>query len=191
MAIVTLLGSVVLGVSLAASCGLRAFLPLFVLGVAARLGLVDLGESFAWLSAAPALLALGVGVGCELLADKVPVLNHLLDVLATPVRAAAGMLVCAAALVDMPLWVVALLAIIVGGGVALAVHVAKSGVRASSTLATAGASGPAHSMLEDALCLLASVLSVVFWVMALVIAAVGLALFGWSARAVIRRLTAR
>lgn len=185
---IELIGSVVLGVSLAAACGLRAFLPLFVLGVGARLGLVDLGDSFEWLSSAPALLALGTGVGCELLADKVPFVNHLLDLLATPVRTLAGMLVFAATVVDMPLWVVAILAIIVGGGVALAVHVAKSGVRGASTVATAGASGPAHSMLEDVLCAATAVLSMIFWTIALVVAAAALVLAGLTARAIVQRL---
>ncbi|MDP2341198.1 MAG: DUF4126 domain-containing protein [Deltaproteobacteria bacterium] len=189
MAIITVLGSIILGVSLAASCGLRAFLPLFVVGMGARFGLVDLGEAFVWLSSTPALLALAVGVGCELLGDKVPFVNHLLDLLATPVRTAAGMLVCAAALVDLPVWVVALLAIILGGGVALAVHVTKSGLRATSTAATAGASTPVHSLLEDAVCFAASVLSVVFWLIAVVVAVAGVALFGFSARAVYQRLT--
>ena len=42
MSLVALLGSLVLGVSLAAACGLRAFLPLFIAGVAARLGFARL-----------------------------------------------------------------------------------------------------------------------------------------------------
>ena len=191
MDLVTILGSIVLGISLAASCGLRAFLPLFVLAVGARLGLVDVGEGFAWLAATPALIALGVGVVCELLADKIPFVNHLLDLLATPVRTVAGVIVFAAAVVDMPTWLLALLAIIIGGGVALAVHTARSGVRATSTMATAGASSPGHSMLEDALCFASSLLSMVFWVVALVVAAASLLLFGLSAQAVYRRVKRR
>lgn len=188
MALITLLGSIFLGVSLAASCGLRAFLPLFVVGVGARLGLVDIGDGFAWLSATPALIALGTGVVCEMLGDKVPFVHHLLDLLATPVRTAAGMLVFAAAIVDMPTWVMALLAIIIGGGVALAVHTAKSGLRATSTVASLGTSAPAHSLLEDIVCAAASVLSLVFWMVAVVVAVAALVLFGVSASAVVRRL---
>ncbi len=188
MEVVTVLASVVLGVALAASCGLRAFLPLFMLGVAARLGFVDVGEHFAWIAGAPALLALGVGVAFELLADKVPLIHHLLDVLATPVRTVAGMLVFAAAVVEMPVWVVALLAIIVGGGVALAVHVARTGVRAASSAATAGTSAPAHSLAEDGVCAGAAALSMVFWTVALLVAAAALLLFVVSARTLLHRL---
>jgi hypothetical protein len=187
MSLISLVGSLILGVSLAASCGLRAFLPLFVAGLGARLGFVDIGDAFHWLQSTPCLLALGTGVVCELVADKVPLLSHLLDLLATPVRTAAGMLVVAATLVDLPAWVVALLAIIVGGGVALAVHVAKSGARLGSSAVTAGAAAPAHSLLEDVVCAAASVLSVVFWVVAFVVAAAALALFWVTARAVWQR----
>src|SRR5258708_7507792 len=136
MHLVTILASVALGVSLAAACGLRAFLPLFVLGLAARFGFVDLGESFVWLRRTPALWSPGSAVAGGLLAAKIPLVHHLPAPIATPVRTAAGALVLAAAVVDLPLWVVAILAIIVGGGVALAVHVAKSGVRAPSSAAT-------------------------------------------------------
>lgn len=186
--LIPLVASVVLGVSLAASCGLRAFLPLFVLGAGARLGLVDLGDAFQWLAHTPALLALGIGVILELLADKIPFVNHVLDWLATPLRALAGMLVLAAAIVDLPTWVVALLAIIIGGGVALAVSVTKSGIRKTSSAVTAGASTPVHSFVEDVVCLLSTVFSLVFWIVALVIAAGALLLFGVSARAVCQRL---
>lgn len=189
--LVTLVASIVLGVSLAASCGLRAFLPLFLVGMGARLGLVDLGDAFEWLGHTPALLALGVGVVCELLGDKIPFVNHVLDLLATPLRALAGMLVLAATIVDMPIWVVALLAIIIGGGVAVAVHVTKSGLRGASTAATAGASSPFHSAVEDLVCLFSTIFSMVFWVVALVIAAGALLLFGMSARAVYQRLQSR
>jgi hypothetical protein len=182
-----LLASVVLGIALAASCGLRAFLPLFALGVAARLGFVDLGEAFAWLSHTPALVALTVGVICELLGDKIPFVNHVLDVIATPARAIAGMLVFAATVVDMPVWMVAILAIIVGGGVALAVHVAKSGIRATSTVATAGASSPAHSLVEDAVCAAATILSFIFFGVALLICAAAVFLFVISVRALMER----
>lgn len=187
MDVVTMIGSLVLGIALAASCGLRAFLPLFLVGVGARLGWVDLGDAFEWLAHTPALLALGVGVILELLGDKVPFVNHLLDMLATPLRALAGMLILAATMVDMPVWVVALLAIIVGGGVALTVHVAKSGLRAGTSAATAGAASPVHSVLEDLVCLFATLFSMVFWVVSLLIAAGALLLFGMSARAVWQR----
>lgn len=184
------LGSVVLGVSLAATTGLRAFLPLFLLGLVARFtDLVDLGEAFEWVSSGPALLAFGTGVALELAADKVPGLNHLLDALQTPVRTGAGILISASVMVDLPMWSVAILAIIVGGGTALAVHVAKSGLRLGASAATGGTASPVASVLEDILCAAGALLSMFIFVFSLVIAAVGVVVFVVSAKTVYRRIT--
>ncbi len=162
MSVVVVLSSIVLGVALAATCGVRTFLPLFLLGVAARGGRVDVGEAFAWLTHTPALLALGLGVVLELVSDKVPWLSSFLDAIKSPARAGAGMLVVAAAVVDLPTWVVALLAIIVGGGVALSVHLARSGMRVGASVASGGALAPIVSLIEDVVVVAAVVGSVFF-----------------------------
>lgn len=188
MSLLGFLAALALGTALAASCGLRAFLPLFVVGLGGRFGFVDVGDGFAWLTSTPCLFALGTGVALELAGDKVPWLSHLLDALATPLRSAAGMLAVAATMVDLPTWIVALLAVIIGGGVALAVHTAKAGARLTTSAATAGAAAPAHSLLEDIVCAAASVLSVVFVVVAVIVAAAGVATLSVFARAVWRRV---
>ena len=186
--LLTILASIALGVSLAACCGLRAFLPLFLLGMVGRFtGWVELGDAFGWLTSSGALLALGIGVVLEAAADKVPGLNHLLDALATPLRAVAGMLVTAAVVVDLPLWVVALLAIILGGGTALAMGIAKSGVRGGVTAATASTGTPAASLLEDIGCALTTVLAMAITMVAVVVAVVAVGLLWVVGREVWRR----
>jgi len=50
---VDLLQSIALGISLAACAGLRAWLPLFATGIAVRLGVVPLGDSFRFLGSRP------------------------------------------------------------------------------------------------------------------------------------------
>lgn len=187
--IFTVLASLALGVALAACCGLRAFLPLFVLGLLGRFtDWVDLGEAFTWLTSGGALLALGTGVLLEAAGDKLPGLNHLLDALATPLRAVAGMIAAAAVVVDLPLWVVALLAIIIGGGTALAMSLAKGTARGGVTAVTAGAGSPVISLLEDIGCALVTVLSIALTVVAAVVAVVGLVLLSVVGREVWRRL---
>ena len=152
-----------LGLSLAASCGLRAFLPLLVLGVAGRVGGDSLnliqGEAFEWIKSTPALIALSVAVVVEVLADKVPALDHLLDVIQAPVRTGAGMLAAAAVAGHLPMWATATLALIAGGG-ALSVHAGKSALRVGSTATTAGTANPLISIAEDIACLGLSVLSI-------------------------------
>src|SRR5205085_9850019 len=81
------------GVGIAAACGLRAFLPLLAVGVAARAGLIHLHAGSEWLAGDRALWALGVAAALEIAGDKIPVVDHALDAIGTllrPVAAAVG-----------------------------------------------------------------------------------------------------
>ena len=57
------------GVALAAATGVRAFLPLFSLGLAARRGWAAIRPAEQWLAGDMALIALGTATVLELLAD--------------------------------------------------------------------------------------------------------------------------
>ena len=83
------LPALALAVALAASAGLRAWLPLLLAGVLARVGVLDLGESFSFLSSNKALILFGVATVIELVGDKVPAVDHALDVIGTPLRRAS------------------------------------------------------------------------------------------------------
>lgn len=173
---VTFFASVCLGIALAASAGLRAFLPLLVTALGARFDWLPggLSQSLSWLAETPALVALSIAVVVEVAADKVPALDHLLDTIQLPVRTAAGMLAFVAVVApSSPGWVTALLSI-VAGGAALSVHATKSFVRLGSTTATAGVANPVLSLFEDALCLVMSVLSTLLWVFAALFALLAL-----------------
>lgn len=184
----TLLAATVLGISLAASCGLRTFLPLFVVGLIARLtGWVEIGDDFEWVASTPVLFAFALGATLELLGDKVPFLDNLLSALQAPARALAGALIYASVAVEMPIWVLAILALILGGGTALAVHVARSTLRLGSSLTTGGSANPVLSILEDIGCLISTLLSIVFFAFALVVSTAALWLLFVSGREVLRR----
>lgn len=145
---------VALAIALAACAGLRTWLPLLLTGALARAGLVELGPSFQFLASNRALALFGVATVVELLADKIPTVDHALDLLSTPLRPAAGALLAAAALwhVSDPLTALALGAAI-GAPSALVPHVAKSVLRAASTTFTAGLANPALSLAEDGITL--------------------------------------
>ena len=51
---VEIVSSVGLGVGLAAACGFRVFLPVLVMGLAARTGFLDLTGGFEWMAGTPA-----------------------------------------------------------------------------------------------------------------------------------------
>src|SRR5688500_15127975 len=95
----SLLPALLLGVSLAASTGLNTFLPLFLLSAAAHYGYVPadtiLNGSFKWVSSDAAVAALAAATVFEVVADKVPTIDHLLDVVGTVARPAVGALAAA------------------------------------------------------------------------------------------------
>lgn len=140
--------SVALGLALAAAAGLRVFVPLFALGLAARHGYVELADGFVWLASTPALLAFGTATVVEVLAYHVPFLDHLLDVLATPSAILAGTLASAAVLTDVPPVVKWTLAVVAGGGTAGLVQSATVLARVGSTAFTGGLGNVVLASLE-------------------------------------------
>lgn len=140
---------VAMGLSLAACAGLRAFLPLLVVGVAGRLDWLALSESFVWLESTPALLVFGVAVVAELAADKVPVVDHALDAAQTLVKPIAGTLLAASVLTELRPLEATVLALITGGAVSETVHLTKAKLRLLSTAVTAGVGNPVISVAED------------------------------------------
>lgn len=133
---------VALGIGLAAASGLRVFVPLLILGLAAHGGYVPVGESFAWVATTPALIMLGIAATLEILAYYVPGLDNLLDTLATPAAVIAGIAVSAAVMTDLPPMLKWVLAIIAGGGAAAATQTATTLLRGGSTATTAGLGNP-------------------------------------------------
>ena len=167
------------GVAIAAACGLRAFLPLFVVGVAARLGVIDLKPGLDWLAGNPALVALGLATVLEILADKVPAVDHALDLVGTVVRPLAAWLGAYAVLVDWPAPWGQLAALVLGSG-ALALHLAKAKLRLGSTAVTLGHANPLISLAEDAAAV--AILVVALLVPLLALAVAGLAVWAMVAR---------
>jgi len=150
-----------LAIGLAACAGLRAWLPLLLAGGLARAGYLELGSSFGFLASDRALLLFGIATTVELLADKVPALDHALDALSTPLRPVAGAILAGSMLgtVSDPLTAVTL-GIVVGAPTSLVPHAAKSVARTASTALTAGLANPVLSVIEDVLAVALFVLTV-------------------------------
>jgi hypothetical protein len=141
-----------LGVALAASAGLRAWLPLLVVGLLARLGQMDLNPSFDFLSRTDALVVLGIATVVEFLGDKIVAVDHLLDSVGTFVRPVVGMMLASSMLVSTEPLAVTVLSIITGGGAALTVHTGKALARIKATATVplhGGTANAALSLSED------------------------------------------
>jgi hypothetical protein len=153
--------SVALAIALAACAGLRAWLPLLLAGGMARLGFIQLGHAYGFLASNQALILFGVATVIEIAGDKIPAVDHALDVISTVVRPVAGSILAASVLgfVHKPLVALAL-GVAVGAPSALVPHAAKAGVRTLSTAFTAGLANPILSLLEDVLTVVLFVLAV-------------------------------
>ncbi|WP_217184291.1 DUF4126 domain-containing protein [Streptomyces sp. AC495_CC817] len=149
----------IIGTSLAASAGLNAWMPLFLLGLADRLlPAVDLPGAWAWLSSDIALWIVAALLLLEIIADKIPALDSVNDVVQSILRPAAGGIAFGAGsgaqtiAVDDPAsffsentWV----PVVAGIAIALAVHVVKATARVAANATTAGLAAPVLSTAED------------------------------------------
>ena len=149
------------GIALAATAGLRVFMPFLFVGGMARYAHVPTPEMLDWTATDAGFLLLLVATLLEVLGDKIPVVDHALDAGATFLKPVAGMILPVALLHDaspMAAWV---LGIAAGAPLALGVHATKAGTRAASTATTAGTANPVVSVLEDVLSVAILVLTVI------------------------------
>src|SRR5512145_2828733 len=147
---------------LSASAGLNAYIPLLLVGLLARYtNLIHLNQPWDTLSNAWIILLLCVLVIIEMLADKVPVVNHINDLIQTVIRPAAGAVAFAAS-ANVVTDVSPVLALAAGLLVAGTVHVAKAGVvRPIVTATTAGTANTPVSIAEDVTSTILSVVAII------------------------------
>ncbi|MFC7772842.1 DUF4126 domain-containing protein [Flavobacterium sp. GCM10027622] len=161
--------SIFLGVGLAASAGFRVFLPLFVLSTASYFDVIQLNESWAWVSTLPVMITLGIAMLAEIIAYYIPFVDNLLDTIATPLAAIAGTVIMASTILDFDPMLTWGLAIIAGGGTATAMQGMTSMTRLASSVKTAGAGNSVVSTAETGTALTLSSLAVFLPIVALII----------------------
>jgi hypothetical protein len=150
-----------LGLGLASATGLRTFLPLLMLALAAKFGLfgIDLNDRMAWLADWPAISALAVASVVEFAGDKVPVVDHGLNVLGAFTRPIAGAVAAGSVFAGVDPMTAAIAGLIVGAPTAFAFNAAQGGARLTSTATTGGLGNPVLSFIEDVLSFLMVVLA--------------------------------
>ena len=152
--------ALLMGFSLAAACGLRAFLPLFVIGLGVRAGLLTMSDGFEWMGSYPALICFGFATLLEILADKIPAVDHVLDAGGVFVRPLAGAVAASCLIKGFDPMMTVVIGIIVGSSVAGVVHTLKGSLRLLSTATTGGIANPVISVIEDAAATVTSVISI-------------------------------
>ena len=177
------------GSGLALSAGLNAFIPMLSIGLLARYtDLVELPAAWAWLENPWALGVLAVLLVLDVVADKVPAVDHVNDVIQTVVRPTAGGIVFAAgsssetpAITDPGEFFTssAVVPFIIGLILALSTHLAKASGRAVVNLSTGGIGAPVVSTVEDVSSLTMTVLAILVPVLVVVFLLILLAMGFW------------
>ncbi|AQA04095.1 hypothetical protein BVC93_18525 [Mycobacterium sp. MS1601] len=181
------------GLGLATAAGLNAYIPMLMLGLLARFtDIVTLPGTWSWMENGWVLTIVTLLLVVEFVADKVPALDSVNDVVQTIVRPTAGGIVFGSgtaaettAVTDPAefarsgQWI----PVVIGVVVALAVHLAKSAVRPAANVATAGVAAPVLSTVEDGISVSLVLVALVIPVLVLVV----VALLIWGALALWRR----
>lgn len=134
---------------LAGASGLNASLPLLIVSLLARIGLIHLASPFDALESDVAFYGLIVLAVVEFGMDKIPIVDSVGHAVMLPVAAAAGAILFASqtgAVSSVHPGLVVLASVLVGGSVAGIVHVVRSGIR---PVANGVLLGPPLSLLED------------------------------------------
>ena len=185
------------GAGLAASAGLNAYIPMLAMGLLARYTeVINLPSGWQWLANGWVIAILGVLLAIEVVADKVPVVDHFNDMVQTIVRPTAGGLVFGAGAgsetvtVTDPAgffqsnqWV----PIVAGVVIALGVHGLKAAARPVINTTTAGIGAPVASTAEDATSVIMSIVAILLPALVLVFAVLLIGVAVW----IFRRRSAR
>ncbi len=147
------------GTGLATAAGLNAYIPLLVVGLLARFtNWIDLPGAWAWLSNGWVIAILAGLLLIEFVADKIPAVDSVNDIVQTVVRPTAGGMAFAAGagsetitvsnpadLFTQKMWV----PLVIGALISLTVHAGKATARPVLNVATVGMAAPVVSTAED------------------------------------------
>lgn len=156
------------GAGLASAAGLNAFIPYLVVALMARFtSLIDLPQQYEWIQSWPSIAVATVLLISEAFFDKIAVVDHVNDAVATVIRPTVGALIflatSAAESVDESTfmqenpWVPLLLGAVFSG----VVHGAKVTARPVVNTASLGLGTPVVSAAEDGVSLGTSLVAII------------------------------
>ena len=153
------MGSLLTSIGLAIPAGLNAYIPLLAVAICQRAGWLELREPYSLLGEWWAIALISVLLIVELVADKVPAVDHVNDVIQTVVRPTAGGLL-AVAVSPASSGVHPAVLVIAGIVIAGSVHAAKATTRPAVNTTTAGTGAPVVSAIEDVFATIATVVAI-------------------------------
>lgn len=179
----------VLGLALGSAwtSGINLYATVAVLGLLQHFKLANLPGSLHvldnWIIIGIALVLYVI----EFFADKIPYVDTVWDAIHTFIRVPAGAVIAYAATSDVNP-TVQVIALLLGGGLALSTHGTKATVRASANLSPEPVSNSVLSLVEDVLAVCAIVLAVAKPALMLLVIVIFLLIFAWILPKVVRRI---
>ncbi len=195
---------------LALASGVNAYFPLLAFAIAARwFHLYKVNPNFSFITQTWFMVALAILAVADLLADKIPVVDHIWDAIHTFIRPVAGAFVAAASDnrihvlpnttymgthimamgINFPLTLVVVM--LTGGVLALMTHVTKASTRLASTATTAGLLNIVLSIIEDIGVVIATLLSLFAPAVMFVVVILFVLIFLLLARRILRLFSRR
>lgn len=135
------------GITLAAPAGLNAYIPLLAVALSEHFGWIRLRAPFDLMGHWWFIALVAVLLAVEIVADKVPAVDHVNDAVQTFVRPAAGGLLAVSA--SNPGGVEPWLFLVAGVLVSFGVHAVKASARPVINATTGGLGAPVVSTVED------------------------------------------
>jgi uncharacterized membrane protein len=169
---------VLTGAGLATAAGLNAYIPLLVVGLSARfLDWVQLPPAWAWLSNEWVMLIIGVLLVLEIVADKIPAVDSVNDIVQTIVRPTAGGILFGTGTTSETVavtdpasffasnqWV----PVAIGVLLSLTVHIGKTMARPAANAASFGLAAPVLSTVEDGVSVMLTFFAIVLPILVIV-----------------------
>jgi uncharacterized membrane protein len=137
------------GLGLSIPAGLNAYIPLLAVALAERFGWLSLREPFDVLGTWWMIAIIAVLLVIEIVADKIPAVDHVNDMFQSVIRPAAGAIVAVAGSGNashVNPWVMVATGVLLAGGM----HAAKATARPVINASTAGVGAALVSTAEDA-----------------------------------------
>ena len=166
------------GAGLATAAGLNAYIPLLLFGLGARFfDWVQLPPAWAWLSNEWVLVVIGVLLVLEIVADKIPAVDSVNDIVQTVVRPTAGGILFGAGTGSQTVAVTdpasfftsnAWVPVAIGVVLSLVVHVTKTMARPAANAASFGLAAPVLSTVEDGVSLFLAFVAIVLPILVII-----------------------
>lgn len=167
--------------------GINLYATVTVLGLLQKFGSIKLPGGLDVLDNWWIIGIAGFLYAIEFVADKVPYVDSVWDVIHTFIRVPAGAVVAYAATYEMDAAVM-IIAALLGGGLALSSHGTKAALRAGANLSPEPVSNWILSIIEDILAIVGTVLAVFAPILIALVLVIFLVFFFWFAPKVFRAI---